>query len=215
MPTAAGRLYEVDTRLRPSGADGLLAISLDTFAAYQREKAWTFEHMALTRARPVYGSEDDRAALQAIIDDVLRRPREPSQIAADARKMRLEIARHKQPSGPFDIKLGPGGLIDLEFAVHTLQLSHHSGFAPRLVDAIAGLIEAGLIPADLAKHHALLARMLVVLRLVAPDGAEPAPASRALVARACGREGWEELLAAHEAARQSIHSLWRKMAESR
>lgn len=215
VPTAAGRLYEVDTRLRPSGADGLLAISLDTFARYQREKAWTFEHMALTRARPVYGREEDKAALQAIIDQVLRLPREPVRVAADAQRMRLEIARHKKPRGPFDIKLGPGGLVDLEFAVHTLQLAQHQGLAPRLADAIAGLIEAGLIPAGIREHHALLARMLVVLRLVAPQGGEPPPASRGLVARACGTAGWEELLAAHEAARQSIETLWRKVAESR
>jgi glutamate-ammonia-ligase adenylyltransferase len=215
VPTAAGRLYEVDTRLRPSGADGLLAISLDTFAAYQREKAWTFEHMALTRARPIYGTDGDKAALQAIVDAVLRLPREPAQVAGDADRMRLEIARHKKPRGPFDIKLTPGGLVDLEFAVHTLQLSHGVAFAPRLVEAVAGLIEAGLLPPEIARHHALLARMLVILRLVAPHGGEPAPASRTLVARASGTEGWEELLAAHEAARQSIHSLWRKVAESR
>ena len=215
VPTAAGRLYEVDTRLRPSGSDGLLAISLDTFADYQREKAWTFEHMALCRARPVYGSEADRAALQGIIDAVLRLPRDPARVAEDAERMRLEIARHKKPKGEFDIKLTPGGLVDLEFAVQTLQLSHHAALAPRLVDAVAGLIEAGLMPPELARHHALLARMLVVLRLVAPDGEEPPPASRDLVARASGTGGWEELLAAHKAARQTINSLWRKVAESR
>ncbi len=215
VPTAAGRLYEVDTRLRPSGADGLLAISLDTFADYQREKAWTFEHMALTRARPVYGAEEDKAALRAIVDEILRLPRDPARVAEDADRMRLEIARHKKPRGPFDIKLGPGGLVDLEFAVHALQLSHHVGLAPRLVDAVAGLVDAGLLPPEIAAHHALLARMLVILRLVTPDGGEPAPASRELVARASGTGSWEELLAAHEVARQSINSLWRTVAESR
>jgi glutamate-ammonia-ligase adenylyltransferase len=215
VPTAAGRLYEVDTRLRPSGADGLLAISLDTFAQYQREKAWTFEHMALTRARPVYGSEEDQAALAAIVGEVLRLPRDPVTVATDADRMRLEIARHKKPRGPFDIKLIPGGLVDLEFAVHVLQLSRHVAVAPRLVEAVAGLVKAGLVPPETAAHHALLARMLVILRLVAPDGGEPEPASRDLVARASGTGSWEELLAAHEAARQSIHSLWRKVAESR
>lgn len=215
VPTAAGRLYEVDTRLRPSGSDGLLAISLDTFADYQREKAWTFEHMALCRARPVYGTEADRTALQGIIDEVLRLPREPARVAEDSARMRLEIARHKQPKGEFDIKLAPGGLVDLEFAVQTLQLSRGVALVPRLADAVAGLIEAGLIPPETARHYALLARMLVVLRLVAPEGAEPASASRDLVARACGTGGWEELLAAYKAARQSIASLWRTVAESR
>jgi glutamate-ammonia-ligase adenylyltransferase len=215
VPTAAGRLYEVDTRLRPSGADGLLAISLDTFAHYQREKAWTFEHMALCRARPVYGTDADRATLAAIVSEILHLPRDPAKVAEDADRMRLEIARHKKPKGPFDIKLMSGGLVDLEFAVQTLQLSHHVALTPQVGEAVAGLIEAGLLPPETAAHQALFARMLVILRLVAPDGGEPAPASRALVARASGTEGWEELLAAHEAARQSIYSLWRKVAESR
>jgi len=215
VPTAAGRLYEVDTRLRPSGADGLLAISLDTFGDYQREKAWTFEHMALCRARPVYGTDEDKAALAAIIGAVLRLPRDPAKVAGDADRMRLEIARHKKPKGPLDIKLEPGGLVDLEFAVHTLQLSRHVALTPQVGEAVAALIEAGLLPPETAAHQALLARMLVILRLVAPDGGEPPPASRALVARASGTAGWEELLAAHEAARQTIHSLWRMVAESR
>jgi glutamate-ammonia-ligase adenylyltransferase len=215
VPTASGRLYDVDTRLRPSGVDGLLAISLDTFAQYQREKAWTFEHMALTRARPIHGAEEDKAALAAIIDSVLRLPREFAKVAEDADRMRLEIARHKKPKGPFDIKLTPGGLVDLEFAVHVLQLTRHEGLATRVGTAVAGLIEAGLIPPEIAGAHALLARLLITLRLVAPDGGEPAVASHALVARACGTQGWEELLEAHEAARQSISHLWRSIAESR
>jgi glutamate-ammonia-ligase adenylyltransferase len=214
VPTAAGPLYDVDTRLRPSGADGLLAISLDTFARYQRETAWTFEHMALARARPVYGSDADKAALAAIIGEVLRIERDPAVVAADAAKMRLEIARHKKPKGAFDIKLAPGGLVDLEFAIHLLQLSHRTAFAPRLGTAVAALIAQGLMPPGIADAHRLLVRMLVTLRLVAPDSTEPAPASRALVARACRTEGWEELLAAHEAARQSIEALWRKVTES-
>ena len=90
-----------------------------------------------------------------------------------------------------------------------------SALTPQVGEAVAGLVEAGLLPPETVAHQALLARMLVILRLVAPDGGEPPPASRALVARACGTAGWEELLAAHEAARQSISSLWRKVAESR
>ena len=94
VPTAAGPLYDVDTRLRPSGADGLLAISLDTFARYQRETAWTFEHMALARARPVYGSDADKAALAAIIDDVLSIERDPGR---RRRRRREDAARNRPP----------------------------------------------------------------------------------------------------------------------
>src|SRR3546814_20774753 len=67
VQTSRGPLYEVDTRLRPSGAQGLLAVSVDSFAKYQREDAWTWEHMALTRARVIYGREEDRAAVDGEI----------------------------------------------------------------------------------------------------------------------------------------------------
>jgi len=133
---------------------------------------------------------------------------DPAKVAADAARMRAEIARHKRPGGPFDIKLGEGGLIDLEFAIHTLQLSNRKGLEPRLGDAIAALSAGGLIPSDIGDAHRLLTRMLVTLRLVAPDSGEPALASRDLVARACGTGSWEELLAAHEDARQRVRELW-------
>ncbi|MEA3045243.1 MAG: [glutamine synthetase] adenylyltransferase / [glutamine synthetase]-adenylyl-L-tyrosine [Sphingomonadales bacterium] len=213
VPTAAGPLYEVDTRLRPSGTDGLLAISLETFADYQRARAWTFEHMALTRARPVYGSDGDRAALAAIVDEVLRLERDPAAVTADAARMRVEIARHKKPSGPFDIKLGAGGLVDLEFAVQTLQLTHRKGLVPELAAAIAVLAADGLVPPATGEAHHLLTRMLVTLRLVSPDSAEPAPASRDLVARACGTQSWQALLAAHNDARRRVAALWQSVSD--
>ena len=209
VPTAAGALYEVDTRLRPNGADGLLAVSLETFARYQSEQAWTWEHMALLRARPLFGSKVAKAALQQAIDGALRQPRDPAKVTADAVRMRAEIALHKPPRGPLDIKHGPGGLIDLEFAVHTLQLRHGVGLNPRLEVALAELAEAGLAPLDIDPALRLLTRMLVMFRLVAPGTADPPPATRPLVARACGFGSWDELLAAHERARQSISGLWR------
>lgn len=212
VATAAGPLYEVDTRLRPSGADGLLAITAQSFADYQRTHAWTFEHMALTRARPVYGPVVDREALERTLAELLRMDRDPARVRADAARMRLEIARHKPPKGPFDIKLGPGGLVDLEFAVQVLQLIHREGLSPETDKAIDGLIAAGLVPPEIAGAYRLLTAMLVALRLVAPDSAEPPEASRALVARACGLDSWQELLAAHERARHSIQALWAEVA---
>src|SRR5260221_5394014 len=116
VPTAAGPLYEVDTRLRPQGAKGMRAVSLEAFASYQREQAWTWEHMALCRARPLFGSEEGKARAAAVVDGVLRMPRDPAKVVADAARMRAEIARHKPPRGRLDVKLGPGGLVDLEFA---------------------------------------------------------------------------------------------------
>lgn len=212
VPTAAGPLYDVDLRLRPSGGDGLLAVSIDSFGAYQREQAWTFEHMALTRARPVFGPAAARARSAALLADILALPRDPAAVAADASRMRAEIARHKPAAGPFDIKLGPGGLVDLEFLVHTLQLGHNAALTPRLDGAIAQLVEAGLAPAELIDAHALLTRMLVTMRLVSPNAMEPPAASRFLVATACGLPDWDALLAAHDSARQSVAQAWRAVA---
>ncbi|MEA1014939.1 bifunctional [glutamine synthetase] adenylyltransferase/[glutamine synthetase]-adenylyl-L-tyrosine phosphorylase [Sphingosinicella sp. LY1275] len=214
VATAAGPLYDVDTRLRPSGKDGMIAVSLASFADYQRTRAWTWEHMALTRARPVYGSAQGRAALASAVDDVLHQERDVARLVADAGTMREDMARHKPPSGPFDIKLGEGGLVDLEFAVHVLQLQHRTAFHPRLDDAIDALIAAGLLPVEVADAHRLLTRMLVAFRLVSPRSDEPPPASRELVARACGLENWDALLAAHDGARQRISQLWRAIAST-
>jgi len=209
VPTAAGPLYDVDTRLRPNGADGMLAVSVESFERYQSEHAWTWEHMALLRARPLFGSEEARTELGRIIDTVLRQPRDPARLTADAVRMRADIARHKPPAGPLDIKHGPGGLIDLEFAVHTLQLRHRLGLFPRLEVALAELAEAGLVSSGIDPALRLLTRMLVMFRLVSPSTAEPPEATRPLVSRACGLADWDELLAAHDQARQRIKELWR------
>ncbi len=211
VPTAAGALYEVDTRLRPSGAQGLLAVSLESFARYQAEAAWTWEHLALTRARPVFGSPQGRAALEQVVRATLETPRDGTALLAAAAKMRADIAKHKPPSGELDVKLVPGGLVDLEFLVHVTQLSHRTAFTPDVDAAITALTGAGLLPDGLAPAHDLLTRYLVVSRLVMPDAAEPPVESRWLVARACGAADWPELLARIEAARQSIGAAWRAL----
>ena len=214
VPTAAGPLYDVDTRLRPQGGEGMLAVSLDGFLNYQRNEAWTWEHMALCRARPIYGSPESRERLGQAIQSILAGAHDPAKARADAAKMREDMARHKAPSGPLDIKLGPGGLVDLEFAVHTLQLVHGEGLDPRLEYAIEGLAKEGLIDPSYDADLRLLSRMLVVMRLVAPDSNEPPEKSRGLVASLCGHESWESLLAAHDEERQRIAALWKSVREA-
>jgi [glutamine synthetase] adenylyltransferase / [glutamine synthetase]-adenylyl-L-tyrosine phosphorylase len=211
VATAAGPLYDVDTRLRPSGAKGPLSVSLEGFARYQREEAWTWEHMALTRARPVYGSVSARAATQRIVDEVLSKPVDPARLIADAAKMRGDMAAHKPALGPLDVKLLSGGLVDLEFATHVQQLRHNAGLCPNLGGAIASLIAQGVSPPEMQAAHAFLTRLLVTIRLVAPDAREPTVPTRALIARACGLADWPEVLAALAATRQSVSRFWKSV----
>ena len=216
VPTAAGPLYEVDTRLRPEGDKGMLAVSLDKFVAYQRGEAWTWEHMALCRARPVFGSAGARARIEHSVRAILAEPHDPAKVRADAAAMRIDMARHKPPVGPLDVKLGEGGLVDLEFAVHTLQLSCACGLDPRLEVAVAALSDEGRLDgAEVDADLRLLSRMLVCFRLLAP-GKEPLEAQgEALLARLCGQGDWPGLLAAQTAARQRIVTLWKRVQEER
>jgi glutamate-ammonia-ligase adenylyltransferase len=208
VPTAAGPLYDVDTRLRPEGAKGMITVSLDAFERYQRNEAWTWEHMALCRARPVFGSPEVRRQATAMIEGILRMPRDFAKIAADAAKMRADIDRHKPARSALDVKLGRGGLVDLEFAVHVLQLTKHVGLNTRLEVALEELAAESLVSANIVGALKLLSRMLVMMRLVAPGDVKPTAETWQLVAEACGAASWDSLLAEHDAARQSIAGLW-------
>ncbi|MFW2830624.1 bifunctional [glutamine synthetase] adenylyltransferase/[glutamine synthetase]-adenylyl-L-tyrosine phosphorylase [Sphingomonas sp. ID0503] len=209
VPTASGPLYSVDTRLRPSGNQGLLAVSVDSFARYQSESAWTWEHMALTRARVIHGPPAARTEVEAVIGDTLRRPRDETALIADAVKMRRDVATHKPHSGDLDVKLVPGGLVDLEFRTHVEQLRSRKGLTPNLEEALAALIEEDLLPPTTIEDNRLLTRLLVTLRLIAPKSDEPPESARALVARACGAADWASLLAGYHAARQRVSAEWR------
>lgn len=215
VPTAAGPLYPIDTRLRPSGAQGPLVVSTDSFARYQREDAWTWEHMALTRARVVFGSPAARAAVEGIVARVLGGDRPPRDIVTEAQAMRAEVARHKPPAGPLDAKLLPGGLVDLEFAVHAVQLTRRTGFDPHLGRAIDAIVAAGWLPETMRGAHDLLTRLLVTMRLVAPDAQPPAPATRALIARAVGVADWDAVVASLDAARQEVGQVWAQVMETK
>ncbi|HBF28360.1 bifunctional [glutamine synthetase] adenylyltransferase/[glutamine synthetase]-adenylyl-L-tyrosine phosphorylase [Rhizobium sp.] len=121
-PTAEGVLYEVDMRLRPSGNKGPVATRLKAFERYQAEEAWTWEHMALTRARVMTGDARLMAQAEASIAGVLAAHRNKQKIAADVAEMRSLIEEEKPPLNGFDLKLMPGGLIDLEFLAQYLAL---------------------------------------------------------------------------------------------
>ncbi|MDO9413995.1 MAG: bifunctional [glutamine synthetase] adenylyltransferase/[glutamine synthetase]-adenylyl-L-tyrosine phosphorylase [Pseudolabrys sp.] len=122
--TNYGALYEVDMRLRPSGQAGPLATQIGSFINYQETEAWTWEHMALTRARVVSASPEFTARVEGVIQDILRQPRDAEQIAGDVVEMRTAIANEKGDSNPWDFKNAVGGLVDLEFIAQYLQLVH-------------------------------------------------------------------------------------------
>ncbi len=213
VPTAAGPLYDVDARLRPEGSKGMLVVSLEAFEQYQRKEAWTWEHMALCRARPVFGSPERRAQVAEMIGSILQMPRDRAKVVGDAVKMRADMARHKPPKSAVDVKLGPGGLIDLEFATHVLQLTTHIGLDTRLENALEALAAEGFVQANVVESLKLLSRMLVMMRLVAPADVKPTSETWQLVADACGASSWNGLLAEHDAARQSIAELWNNIKE--
>ena len=129
--TPAGVLYEVDTRLRPSGASGLLVSNIDAFADYQRQHAWTWEHQALVRARLVTGDAGIAEAFHCLREEILTRPRELAQLQQDVREMREKMRSQlsKATSGKFDLKQDHGGIADIEFMVQYAVLAwahiHH------------------------------------------------------------------------------------------
>jgi len=211
VPTAEGALYEVDTRLRPQGKQGPLAVSVESFERYQREDAWTWEHMAITRARPLFGSPAARAQMAAAIRHILARPRDPGGLRSAVLAMRGEMAAHKAPKGPLDAKLLRGGLVDCEFLVHYLQLREGMALQPALEIAIGELCAAGLLPGEYRRHLETLVRLLVAARLLAPDSQlPPGPAAQAL-ARACGEADLTSLLRSLAAARQGIARCWAEL----
>jgi glutamate-ammonia-ligase adenylyltransferase len=129
--TAAGRLYEVDMRLRPDGAKGLLVSSLGAFERYQLNDAWTWEHQALTRARPLAGCVQLQQQFQQVRQQVLAQPRELTQLRADVVQMRNRMRAHlgsKAGSGQgaetFHLKQDEGGIVDIEFLVQYAVLAH-------------------------------------------------------------------------------------------
>jgi glutamate-ammonia-ligase adenylyltransferase len=117
-------MYALDMRLRPSGNKGPIAVSLEAFRRYHEADAWTWERMALTRARVIAGPADFRRRVNEAIETAIRRPVDADESRRDATSMRERMARELRPHGPWDVKLRAGGLIDIEFVAQVLQLIH-------------------------------------------------------------------------------------------
>jgi len=122
----SGILYELDMRLRPSGNSGLLVVHIDTYAKYQQEEAWTWEHQALVRAKMIFGNASINKDFVSLRNKVLTRKREDDQLKQDVLSMREKMRNHLDKSTDllFDIKQGVGGLVDIEFLAQYLVLAN-------------------------------------------------------------------------------------------
>src|SRR5579883_1247762 len=132
MHSAAGRLYEVDVRLRPSGKGGLLVTNIEAFADYQRQEAWTWEHQALLHARAVAGAPALRQRFEevrlAVLADNVRRDTLAQEVRSMRERMRRELSR--ADAGHFDIKQDPGGIADIEFLAQYWALRWARDYPP-------------------------------------------------------------------------------------
>jgi glutamate-ammonia-ligase adenylyltransferase len=156
--TAAGRLYDIDVRLRPDGGKGSLVSSLASYTEYQRERAWTWEHQALVRARGVAGDASLLADFEHVRAQTLGRERDPATLYADVLKMRgrMRTELDRSDAARLDLKQGAGGVVDLEFLLQTGVLARSAQHAallqprdtPSLIDALA---VAGFLPEDTAQ----------------------------------------------------------------
>jgi glutamate-ammonia-ligase adenylyltransferase len=131
--TNYGVLYDIDMRLRPSGRAGPVASRIESFAEYQNREAWTWEHMALTRARVISASPEFRARIDGIIQEVLTRPRDADVVASDVVAMRRAIALEKGEDEVWDLKYASGGIVDIDFIAQYLQLVHAAD-KPEILD---------------------------------------------------------------------------------
>lgn len=168
-PTPEGRLYEVDMRLRPSGKQGPVAVSLQSFQTYQMEEAWTWEHLALTRARALVGAPDLADEIEAVRRIVLRTKGSEARVVPDLAEMRARIFAAKAPDGDWEAKIGPGRLQDIELLAQSFAL--RAGDPARRVEAQlragprAGLIDKADAEA-LASAHRFLWRLQAGGRLL-------------------------------------------------
>jgi glutamate-ammonia-ligase adenylyltransferase len=220
LPTSEGELYEVDMRLRPSGAKGPVAVAFPAFSAYYETEAETWEFMALTRARVVWSSHPAFAAdVTGAIEAALRRPRDVAVLAREVRDMRALIAEEKPASGVWDMKLAPGGLVDIEFAAQFLQLAHAPAGGPLragTAEALEALAAAGLAGqvGPLLEAWILQQNLTQMLKLALGDGDDPADqpeAFRRKLARAGGARDFRSLATRLARARKEALSAYERL----
>jgi [glutamine synthetase] adenylyltransferase / [glutamine synthetase]-adenylyl-L-tyrosine phosphorylase len=199
-PTKAGRLYEVDMRLRPSGGKGPLATQLASFRLYQEREAETWEHMALTRARFVAGDKSLGADIAGTVRRTLTMKRDRAKISRETREMRALIASEKGDSDIWDLKLAAGGLIDIEFAAQYLQLAFAHDHPAILDVSTRKVVEEagrrGLIAPDqadvLTGAHKLYTDATQLMRLSTSGRFDPATAAAGVKRRIAAASGFPD-----------------------
>jgi glutamate-ammonia-ligase adenylyltransferase len=226
--TNEGALYEVDMRLRPSGRAGPLANSLEGFAAYHAQSAWTWEHMALTRARVIHGPAPLADRLNEILRATLCKPRDPAVLVRDVADMRDRIARHAPPKSLWDFKHLAGGLFDVDFVAQYLALLHAHAHPdlldPNPVRVLARLADAGLIDGadagQLIATRELLSDVQSLLRLTIEgdeasfDEAGAPEGQRRLIAATEGAADIAQLRARIEAEVSATRAIYVRLVEA-
>lgn len=192
-PTRRGKLFEVDLRLRPSGNKGPVATKIASFRAYQAEEAEVWEHMALTRARPIAGDFSLRAEAEAVIVKTLTTPTPREKLAQAAREMRALIAKEKGENDGWNLKLASGGLLDIEFLAQFLALAHFSTLPPESPrpTATAQILDLAVARGWLEAERAeiltsaltLYSNVTQWLRLSLGEGADPRKAAEGVKRR--------------------------------
>jgi glutamate-ammonia-ligase adenylyltransferase len=222
--TNYGVLYEVDMRLRPSGRAGPLASRVDSFAEYQETEAWTWEHMALTRARVISATPAFREKIELVIRDVLTRPRETTIIANDVAEMRQAIAEEKGEDDIWDLKHAAGGMVDIEFIAQYLQLVHAAEKPEILSISTQQVLEnaarLGVLPpaaADVLRPAVRLYHDLTqVLRLCVSDKFKPETAGTDLLrilARVSNEPDFSSLQARVRDMQADVRQVFRAVVE--
>jgi glutamate-ammonia-ligase adenylyltransferase len=216
LPTGEGVLYEVDMRLRPSGASGQLVTSLAAFERYQAERAWTWEKQALTRARVVAATGDFGRTVSAALWHAAYTPRDPEALKAEVAAMRDKMVTHLAAgeADAVDLKQDPGGIVDIEFVVQFLLLAHGHDH-PEVTDpsparALERLVAAGLLPeADgTALADALATFREAELHLQRAGGESVKRLAREGPPLPGGREAWFERV---RAARERVRGIYERV----
>lgn len=214
--TAEGSLYEVDMRLRPSGHSGPVAVRMSSFKRYHFEDAWTWEHMALTRLRPIAARNGLDKTLQALTLDILSARRDTGTLKNDVHDMRQRLAKEKPGKGLWDLKLGAGGLVDLEFVVQLglLSAAEKAVLTPSVSAAIEQLRRAGQLTekeaTTLSEAHIFLSSLQQIQRIALQGDVQPNKLSAGLkdrLQRAVGLPDFDVLqarLAGHKSNLEAV-----------